>query len=54
MTVRDLILWSRQEDRLRAPVDGERDVKRHPLLSLHREVNRMFYDVFHVRRPARC
>ena len=46
MTVRDLSPWSRQENRLPAPVDGERDVERHPLLSLHREVNRLFDDVF--------
>ncbi len=46
MAIRDLIPWSRQENRLPAPVNGERDVESHPLLSLHREVNRLFDDVF--------
>ena len=46
MAIRDLIPWSRQENRLPAPVDAERGVETHPLLSLHREVNRLFDDVF--------
>jgi HSP20 family protein len=46
MAIRDLIPWSRQENRLAAPVNAERDSERHPLLSLHREVNRLFDDVF--------
>lgn len=46
MAVRDLIPWSRQENRLPAPVSGEREPGTHPLLSLHREVNRLFDNVF--------
>lgn len=46
MAIRDLIPWSRQENRLPVPVDAERDRGDHPLLSLHREVNRLFDDVF--------
>ena len=46
MAIRDLIPWSRQENRLSAPVSAERDRGDHPLLSLHREVNRLFDDVF--------
>jgi HSP20 family protein len=45
MAIRDLIPWSRQENRLSAPVNSERDSATHPLLSLHREVNRLFDDV---------
>ncbi|WBQ19189.1 Hsp20/alpha crystallin family protein [Sphingobium yanoikuyae] len=49
MAIRDLIPWSRQENRLPVPISAER--ARHensdPLLSLHREVNRLFDDVFH-------
>lgn len=47
MAFRDLIPWSRQENQL--PVPLGREVERnepHPLLSLHREVNRLFDDVF--------
>jgi HSP20 family protein len=46
MAFRDLIPWSRHENRLpiRANTDRARD--EHPLLSLHREVNRLFDDVF--------
>lgn len=48
MSLRDLIPWSRQENRLPIAADtrdgGEYDT--HPLLSLHREVNRLFDDVF--------
>lgn len=48
MAIRDLIPWSRQENRLPVPVSAERDRDdtTHPLLSLHREVNRLFDDVF--------
>jgi len=48
MAFRDLIPWSRQENRLPYPVSAERDrnAASHPLLSLHREVNRLFDDVF--------
>ncbi|HJQ16395.1 MAG TPA: Hsp20/alpha crystallin family protein [Allosphingosinicella sp.] len=48
MAIRDLIPWSRQENRLPVPVSAERDRGNdaHPLLSLHREVNRVFDDVF--------
>ena len=46
MAIRDLIPWSRQENRLPAPVIGEREPDTHPLLSLHREMNRLFDDVF--------
>ncbi|WP_242129116.1 Hsp20/alpha crystallin family protein [Sphingobium sp. Sx8-8] len=48
MAFRDLIPWSRQENRLPVPVSAERDRddNSHPLLSLHREVNRLFDDVF--------
>ena len=47
MAIRDLIPWSRQENRLPVPVRAERDQDggSHPLLSLHREVNRLFDDV---------
>jgi HSP20 family protein len=47
MSIRDLIPWSRQENRLPASVGVEqRDRDEHPVLSLHREVNRLFDDVF--------
>jgi len=48
MAFRDLIPWSRQENRLPVPVSAarDRDNDSHPLLSLHREVNRLFDDVF--------
>jgi HSP20 family protein len=48
MAIRDLIPWSREENRLSAPVGVARDreSESHPLLSLHREVNRLFDDVF--------
>jgi HSP20 family protein len=46
MAIRDLIPWSRQENRLPATVSAEQDRSDHPLLSLHREVNRLFDDVF--------
>ncbi len=46
MAIRDLIPWSRQENRLPVPVHAESDQSGHPLMSLHREVNRLFDDVF--------
>lgn len=47
MAFRDLIPWSRQENRFPVPVSAERDRDRdNPLLSLHREVNRLFDNVF--------
>src|SRR3954464_1077602 len=45
MAIRDLIPWSRQENRLPVPGGQDRDRDDHPLLSLHREVNRLFDDV---------
>ncbi|WP_313434776.1 Hsp20/alpha crystallin family protein [Novosphingobium sp.] len=48
MAFRDLIPWSRQENRLPVQVSAERgrDNDTHPLLSLHREMNRLFDNVF--------
>ncbi|GLS99350.1 heat-shock protein Hsp20 [Sphingobium jiangsuense] len=47
MAFRDLIPWSRQENRLPVPVSADTGREAgHPLLSLHREVNRLFDDVF--------
>jgi HSP20 family protein len=49
MAFRDLIPWSRQENRLPVPVSAARESDRggdHPLTSLHRDVNRLFDDVF--------
>lgn len=46
MAFRDLIPWSRQENRLPVPVTAEQDRDTYPLLSLHREVNRLFDDIF--------
>lgn len=46
MAIRDLIPWSRQENRLPVAVSAERDRGDHPLLSLHRDVNRLFDEVF--------
>jgi len=46
MAIRDLIPWSRQENRLPVSVSAERDRGDHPLLSLHRDVNRLFDEVF--------
>ncbi len=43
MALKDLIPWNRQETRL--PVRAG-DAGDHPLFSLHREVNRLFDDVF--------
>jgi len=46
MAFRDLIPWSRQENRLPAQVSAERErePQSHPLFSLHRDVNRLFDD----------
>jgi HSP20 family protein len=47
MAVRDPIPWSRQENRLPTSVSAEqRDRDEHPIVSLHRDVNRLFDDVF--------
>src|SRR3546814_16425740 len=47
MAIHDRIPWSRQENRLPVPVRAEpAQYQSHPLLSLHREVNRLFDDVF--------
>ena len=47
MAIRDLIPWSRQENRLPNSVSAEqRDRDEHPVLSLQREVNRLFDDLF--------
>ena len=46
MAIRDLIPWSRQENRLPVASGAQRDRDDHPLLSLHRDVNRLFDDVF--------
>lgn len=43
MSVRDLIPWGRSNNQVPAPY---RDEDRNPFLSLHREVNRLFDDVF--------
>ncbi len=45
MAIRDLIPWSRQENRLPASLDSDRERGELPLLSLHREVNRLFDDM---------
>jgi len=47
MAFRDLIPWSRQENRLPVQVSGqhEREPQSHPLLSLHRDINRLFDDM---------
>jgi len=46
MAVRDLIPWSRQENRLPVTVTGEGSADSLSLLSLHREMNRLFDNVF--------
>jgi HSP20 family protein len=48
MSLRDLIPWSRQDNRLPISTDpqGGGDYDAYPLLSLHREVNRLFDDMF--------
>ncbi len=45
MNVRDLIPWGRNTNTNQAPT-VYRDDERNPFLSLHREVNRLFDDVF--------
>ncbi|MGB3897447.1 MAG: Hsp20/alpha crystallin family protein [Mesorhizobium sp.] len=45
MNVRDLIPWGRNTNTSQAPT-VYRDDERNPFLSLHREVNRLFDDVF--------
>jgi len=44
MAIRDLIPWGRQENASRLPIRSERAES--PFLALHREVNRLFDDVF--------
>lgn len=48
MVFRDLIPWSRPENRLPVAVSAERNRENdtHPLLLLHREMNRLFDDAF--------
>jgi len=43
MAIRDLTPWGRQENRRSL---SSRDESNHPLLTLHRNVNRLFDDVF--------
>ena len=45
MAIRDLIPWGRQESRAPERTDDRSD-QQHPLVSLHRDVNRLFDDVF--------
>lgn len=45
MAIRDLIPWGRQESRAPERTDDRSD-QQHPLMSLHRDVNRLFDDVF--------
>ena len=45
MTMRDLIPWGGQESRALAPLRGE---ERSPLISLRREMDRLFDDFFHA------
>jgi HSP20 family protein len=49
MTMRDLIPWGRQESRPLAPFPGE---ERSPLVSLRREMDRLFDDFFQAPLPA--
>lgn len=44
MNVRDLVPWGRSDRDLPAPMSSE--AVSHPILSLHREMNRLFDDVF--------
>lgn len=46
MAIRDLVPWSRQENRPATNSGGASGRDDHPLLSLHRDVNRLFDDVF--------
>jgi HSP20 family protein len=43
MAIRDLVPWSSSRGR---EVSGRREEEPHPILSLHREMNRLFEDVF--------
>jgi hypothetical protein len=45
MSIRDLIPWSRQENKVPAQVSAA-GAASDPVLSLHREVNRLFEDFF--------
>lgn len=45
MAIRDLIPWGRQESRVPVRTDDGSN-QQHPLVSLHRDVNRLFDDVF--------
>jgi HSP20 family protein len=49
MAIKDLVPWS---DR-RREVSGRRDEDPHPILCLHREMNRLFDDVFRGFDPCR-
>ena len=42
MAIRDLVPWNNRG----REVSGRRDEVSHPILSLHREMNRLFEDVF--------
>ena len=42
MAIRDLVPWNSRS----REVSGRRDEEPHPILSLHREMNRLFEDVF--------
>ena len=42
MAIRDLVPWNNRG----REVGGRRDEEPHPILSLHREMNRLFEDVF--------
>jgi len=46
MVIRDLIPWSRQDNRLPLAVSAERGQATHPLFALHREVDRLFENAF--------
>jgi len=46
MAIRDLIPWNRQENRLPVPASASGGRDDHPILSLHREVNRLFDEAF--------
>ena len=46
MAIRDLIPWSRHENRLPIPGSASSSRDEHPILSLHREVNRLFDEAF--------
>jgi hypothetical protein len=46
MTIKDLIPWNRGRS-----VPLARDEDMHPFLAMHREMNRMFDDVFSRLRP---